>query len=90
MCSIQSEAPTALLPGEKVKTAERSAMHVWCNDCRHRWVACWLPMEISRAADVLLNAHCPSCGAPPAQIRVGAMPPAENEKGDDAVPGWRK
>jgi hypothetical protein len=51
-------------------------MTVWCASCRHRWTACWLPMEASKACAVLLATHCPSCGAKPAEIRVGAQPPA--------------
>jgi hypothetical protein len=40
----------------------KTPLHVRCGNCGHVWVACWLPMEISKAA-TLMQRGCPMCRA---------------------------
>lgn len=46
-------------------------MWVNCKSCSHEWVALRLPMEMGKAAKVMIKLHCPNCAAPAKQIRVG-------------------
>jgi Zn finger protein HypA/HybF involved in hydrogenase expression len=46
-------------------------MWVNCKSCGHEWVALRLPMEMSKAAKVMIKLHCPNCAADAKQIRVG-------------------
>ena len=52
-------------------TDDRRAMWVNCKQCEHVWVALRLPMEMSKAAKVMIKLHCPNCAADAKQIRVG-------------------
>ncbi len=42
----------------------RTPMVAICSaeDCRHTWIAVWLPMEMMLAATVLNGLRCPLCG----------------------------
>lgn len=42
---------------------EESPFWVKCGDCQHRWIAVWLPMELSRVGKLLKGLACPKCGA---------------------------
>jgi hypothetical protein len=46
-------------------------MWVNCKQCEHVWVALRLPMEMSKAAKIMVKLHCPNCGADSKLIRVG-------------------
>ena len=46
-------------------------MWVNCKSCGHVWVALRLPMEMGKAAKVMIKLHCPDCGADSKSIRVG-------------------
>jgi Zn finger protein HypA/HybF involved in hydrogenase expression len=46
-------------------------MWVNCKSCGHEWVGLRLPMEMGKAAKIMLKLHCPNCAADAKQIRVG-------------------
>jgi hypothetical protein len=34
-----------------------------CGACGHLWTICFLPMEMTKAATIMMRACCPMCGA---------------------------
>jgi Zn finger protein HypA/HybF involved in hydrogenase expression len=52
-------------------TDDRRAMWVNCKQCEHVWVALRLPMEMSKAAKIMVKLRCPNCAADAKKIRVG-------------------
>jgi uncharacterized Zn finger protein len=52
-------------------TDDQRDMWVNCKSCGHVWVALRLPMEMGKAAKVMIKLHCPGCAADAKQIRVG-------------------
>jgi uncharacterized Zn finger protein len=46
-------------------------MWVNCKQCGHEWVALRLPMEMGKAAKIMVKLRCPNCGADAKKIRVG-------------------
>jgi hypothetical protein len=52
-------------------TDDGRAMWVNCKQCEHVWVALRLPMEMSKAAKVMIKLRCPNCAADAKKIRVG-------------------
>ena len=57
--------------GDGEMTDEDRDMWVNCKTCSHVWVALRLPMEMSKAAKIMVKLHCPNCGADSKSIRVG-------------------
>jgi hypothetical protein len=49
----------------------RQPFAVHCSVCGHGWVACYLPMRILKAAEVLAAVHCPVCGEGPDKVLAG-------------------
>jgi hypothetical protein len=52
-------------------TDDGRAMWVNCKQCEHVWVALRLPMEMSKAAKIMVKLRCPNCAADAKKIRVG-------------------
>jgi hypothetical protein len=50
--------------------SERRPVAVRCVPCSQRWVALYLPMEMTKAAELLKGLHCPNCGSPASDIRL--------------------
>lgn len=49
----------------KIQVPEgRTPMVAICSvdECRHIWIAMWLPMNMLMAAAVMKSLHCPLCG----------------------------
>lgn len=46
-----------------VSPAERQPVWARCEACDHRWVAVYVPMELSRFASVLKAMRCPMCAS---------------------------
>jgi hypothetical protein len=57
----------------------RTPFTVHCGECRHEWVAAWLPMKARAFARVAKGAGCPMCGASPARVFCGSAPEAASE-----------
>lgn len=58
----------------------KTELRVRCGDCDHRWVAVYLPMEMSKAAQIMKRACCPACGNASNRIYPD-MPKAEPSHG---------
>ena len=44
-------------------TEEKTPQHVHCSECRHEWIAAWLPLPADKAARLLKAADiCQMCG----------------------------
>lgn len=39
----------------------RNPFHGMCSRCEHVWVICYLPMEVTKAAELMKRAACPMC-----------------------------
>ena len=52
-------------------TDDQRDMWVNCKQCDQVWVGLRLPMEMSKAAKIMIKLCCPNCGASAKEIRVG-------------------
>ena len=41
---------------------ERKPLWAKCWECSHIWPACYLPMEVKKAAAIMSRGSCPMCG----------------------------
>lgn len=46
----------------------RKPFLVRCGECDHVWPAGYVPMPMTRMADILRSARCPSCATPSSRL----------------------
>jgi hypothetical protein len=44
---------------------------VHCGECKHDWIAVYLPMEIRKVAQMIERARCPKCATSSKKIFIG-------------------
>lgn len=52
-------------------TDDSKELRVHCGECQHRWVAAYLPMEMSKMGRLLKGLRCPKCVGDPKKIFLG-------------------
>lgn len=49
---------------------QKYPQHATCDDCKHVWIACWLPMAAYRVGRIFSTLRCPKCGTGNGNLRL--------------------